>query len=59
MKGRIGQKTTHGYLVTECSRQIDMFTAQPALIKERIEHLMEDQMIKRSVEDRNCYEYIA
>lgn len=59
MKGRIGQKTTHGFLVTETSRQIDLFTAQPAQIKERIEHLMSDCFIKRSEEDRNCYEYIA
>jgi hypothetical protein len=59
MKGRIGTKTTHGYLVTETSRQIDLFTAQPMLIKERIEHLMGDQFIKRCEDDRNCYEYIA
>ena len=59
MNGRIGQKTTHGFLVTETSKQIDLFTAQPAQIKERIEHLMGDNYIKRSEEDRNCYEYIA
>lgn len=59
MKGRIGQKTSHGFLVTETSRQIDLFTAQPMQIKERIEHLMQDQFIKRCEDDRNCYEYIA
>jgi hypothetical protein len=59
MKGRIGQKTTHTQLVTEVAKQIDLFQAQPPLIKERIECLIDKQIVKRSDKDRNFYEYVA
>jgi hypothetical protein len=59
MKGRIGQKTTHVYLVNEVAKQIDLFQAQPPQIKERIECLIEKQIIKRNEGDRNCYDYVA
>ena len=59
MKGRIGQTTTHSQLVTEVAKQIELFSAQPPLIKERIECLIEKQIIKRSEKDRNLYEYVA
>jgi hypothetical protein len=59
MKGRIGQKTTHTQLVTEVAKQIDLFSAQPPLIKERIECLIDKQIVKRSEKDRNFYEYVA
>ena len=59
MKSRIGQKTTHVWLVGEASRQIDLFKAQPQQIKENIEKLIEKNVIKRSDNDRTCYDYIA
>jgi hypothetical protein len=59
MKGRIGQKTTHVWLVNEVAKQIELFQAQPPQIKERIECLIEKQIIKRNDGDRNCYDYVA
>ena len=59
MKSRIGQETTHNWLVTESAKQIDIFKAQPSQIKENIEKLIEKNYIKRSEQNRNCYEYIA
>ena len=59
MKNRIGQKTTHLWLVEETAKQIDLFNAQPQQIKENIEKLIEKNIIKRAEEDRNCYIYIA
>ena len=59
MKSRIGQETTHVWLVGETSKQIDLFQAQPQLIKENIEKLIEKNIIKRPDNNRGCYEYIA
>ena len=59
MKSRIGQKTTHVWLVNETSKQIDLFRAQPQQIKENIEKLIEKNIMKRADNDRTCYEYIA
>ncbi len=59
MKGRISQKTTHAMLTSEVAKQIELFQAQPPQIKERIESLIEKQIIKRIDGDRNCYEYVA
>ena len=59
MKGRIGQKTTHNFLVQEVSKQIELFQAQPPHIKERIESLIEKGIMKRNENDRNSYEYVA
>ena len=59
MKSRIGQKTTHVWLVNEASKQIDLFKAQPQQIKENIEKLIEKNIMKRAEKDRTCYEYIA
>lgn len=59
MKGRIGQKTNHAFLVSEVAKQIDLFTAQPPMVKERIESLIDKQILKRADNDRNCYEYVA
>lgn len=59
MKGRIGQKTTHGNIITEVTKQITLFTPQPPFIKERIEHLIEKEIIKRKQDDFNSYEYVA
>ena len=46
MKSRIGQKTTHLWLVVETAKQIDLFKAQPEQIKENIEKLIERNIIK-------------
>ena len=59
MKSRIGQKTTHVWLVNETAKQIDLFKAQPQQIKENIEKLIEKNIIKRNENDRTCYEYIS
>ena len=59
MKSRIGQETTHAWLISEASKQIDLFIAQPQQIKENIEKLIEKGIIKRAEKDKACYEYIA
>lgn len=59
MKGRIGQKTTHAFLISEVAKQIEIFQAQPPQIKERIEALIEKNIIKRNDNDRNLYDYVA
>ena len=59
MKSKIGQKTSHSWLLSEVAKQIDLFNVQPQQIKENIEKLLEKGVIKRSDEERSCYEYIA
>ena len=59
MKSRIGQETTHVWLMNETSKQIDLFKAQPHQIKENIEKLIEKNVIKRSDKIGSMYEYIA
>ena len=59
MKSRIGQETTHTWLISTATSQIDLFDAQPAQIKENIERLIEKNVIKRNERNRNCYDYIA
>ena len=59
MKSRIGQKTTHVWLINEAAKQIDLFRAQPQQIKENIEKLIEKNIMKRDEKDRTCYDYIA
>ena len=59
MKSRIGQTTTHVWLINEASKQIDLFKAQPQQIKDNIEKLIEKSIIKRAEKDNACYEYIA
>ena len=59
MKSRIGQRTTHVWLLGEAAKQVDLFRAQPEQIKENMEKLIEKHIMKRSVKDRTCYEYIA
>ena len=58
MKSRIGQITTHVWLINEVSKQIDLFRAQPHQIKENIEKKKKKNFIKRG-KDLSCYEYIA
>ena len=59
MKSRIGQETSHVWLVGEAAKQIDLFKAQPQQIKENIEKLIEKNVIKRNDKNRTCYDYIA
>ena len=59
MKSRIGQRTTHVWLINEAAKQIDLFKAQPQQIKENIEKLIEKNIMKRADNDRTCYDYIA
>ena len=56
MKGRIGQRSTHFWLVEETVKQIDLFPVQPTQIKENIEKLIEKNVIKRN---EDSYEYIS
>ena len=59
MKSRIGQVTTHNWLVSESIKQIDRLKAQPQQIKENIEKLIEKNCIKRDDKNKGCYEYVA
>ena len=59
MKSRIGQVTTHNWLVSETAKQIDRFKAQPQQIKDNIEKLIEKNYIKRDEKNKGCYEYVA
>ena len=59
MKSRIGQVTTHNWLVSEAIKQIDRLKAQPQQIKENIEKLIEKNCIKRDEKNKGCYEYVA
>ena len=59
MKSRIGQETTHVWLVGEAAKQTDLFKAQPQQIKENIEKLIEKNVINRNAKNRTCYDYIA
>lgn len=59
LKSRIGKITTHAWLLSETSKQIDRFKAQPQQIKENIEKLIGRNIIKRAENSMDCYEYIA
>ena len=59
MKSRIGQVTTHNWLVSEAIKQIDRLKAQPQMIKDNIEKLIEKNYLKRDEANRGCYEYVA
>ena len=59
MKSRIGQNTSHVWLINEASKQIDLFKAQPQQIKENIEKLIEKNIIKRTDNNKSLYDYIA
>ena len=46
-------------LVTESLSQIRLFSAEPRMIKKRIESLIERQYIKRQDGNRGTYDYLA
>ena len=56
LKSRIGQLTTHDYLINEVTKTTDLFEPQPQQIKENIELLIEKNAIKR--EKDKCYTYV-
>jgi cullin 3 len=58
MKSR--KQLNHNQLVTEVVEQLNKrFQPSPAIIKKRIENLIEREYIKRSDEDRKVYVYLA
>ena len=59
MKSQNGKKVQHSWLISEVSKQIIDFNAQPSQIKDNIEKLIEKNLIKRDEKDRNCYQYIS
>ena len=59
MKSQNGKKVQHSWLISEVSKRIDLFTAQPSQIKDNIEKLIEKGIIKRDEKDRSCYQYIS
>jgi len=60
MKSRVGQETTHNWLVSETIKQIEnVVIAQPPIIKDNIEKLIEKNCIKRNENNKGCYEYVA
>lgn len=56
MKAR--KQENHNDLLIEVTRQIQNFVAQPALIKQRIESLIERDYLKRDEENRGRYIYL-
>ena len=59
MKSKNGQKVEHVWLINEVSQKINLFNAQPQQIKENIEKLIENNIIRRVKDNISCYEYIA
>ena len=59
MKGLNGKSVQHQWLISEVSKQIDLFSAQPYEIKENIEKIIEKNIIKRDEKDKSCYQYIS
>ena len=58
MKSQSGKKVQHSWLISEVSKQVTDFTAQPSQIKDNIEKIIEKNLIKRDEKDRSCYQYI-
>merc|ERR1739848_865183 len=58
MKAR--KKITHNELISEAIQQLQRrFQPQPAVIKQKIEALIEREYISRSANNREEYEYVA
>ena len=56
MKARKTEK--HNQLIEDVIKQISIFLAQPPMIKERIENLIEREYLKRDESDRSKYIYL-
>ena len=44
---------------TECMKLITLFKPQPAMIKKRIESLVEREFLERDPEDRTRFKYVS
>jgi cullin 3 len=54
------QVLDHNTIITEVTRQLQSrFLANPAVIKKRIESLIEREFLERDSEDRKLYRYLA
>jgi cullin 3 len=50
----------HNSIITEVTRQLaPRFLPNPAVIKKRIESLIEREFLERDAEDRKLYRYLA
>jgi hypothetical protein len=49
---------TSNNLINEIIRQIQLFQAQPQMIKQRFDHLIEREYIERDPEDRTKFRYL-
>ena len=58
MKCRIGEITSHDWLINEVTKNIDLFIPKPNQIKANIGKLIEKNVIKRSDKNKHCYDYI-
>lgn len=56
MKARKAEK--HNELLVDVTKQISIFMAQPAMIKQRIESLIEREYLKRDDADKSKYIYL-
>ncbi len=56
MKARKTEK--HIQLMEDCIKQVTIFLPQPAMIKQRIESLIEREYLKRDDQDRAKYIYL-
>ena len=52
MKSRIGQVTSHNWLVGETVKQIDKLKVQPQMVKDNVEKLIEKNYIKRDEKNK-------
>jgi len=54
------QVLDHNTIITEVTRQLaGRFLPNPAVIKKRIESLIEREFLERDAEDRKLYRYLA
>lgn len=58
MKSRNGLVTTHNGLINETAKQIeDKFKVQQNIIKDNIDKLIKDEVIKKDEKNKGCYIY--
>lgn len=59
MKGRIGKDTKHNELIAEICKHIELFVPKVDQIKNRIENLINRNVIQRKHEFSDMYEYVS
>ena len=58
MKSRNGLVTTHNGLINETAKQIeDKFKVQQNIIKDNIDKLIKDEVVKKDEKNKGCYIY--